>query len=573
MCDTTKKTKPSASNEPTNPATSISNVVNTRRNAMNKSLRGQKSCKSPKTLTSIFDSTRASTPQDSTLIDSMQSEWTATPQIKKRASLTPQATTSTAPAKTIPTTNSLDQKESTKPDPSLESILTSEKPEMKGSSSAASSSSLPSPSPGENGKTNNSNCNDSDNNKNNCIQFGKWRDEELSMLKQAMIQHGRDWVKISSLIPTRTREQVKNKGSALCVHAETQERKEGNWTTEEVKMLEAELEKCGFDRNLLREITRISTRSWDQISRKAKSLISKKNEAKAEHALFRESAINMNYQMQMHNNFDKGMINRHLRNNQDFLYCPYNNPDLFNTVRHGATRATQQGAIQPGAIQPGAIQPGAIQQRGAFLHDFGGVEFGNPSSNLEEISPRSTTPSTTPSSPPSIHSIPHSTILSQPFSPHSLSLTSQPNFGFTGANSNCPPSENMLRENIWAKQQEYIPRSRNDNQSPRISVEQQLQLQLQNQQQYHLLKQREAQLYQCNQAIHWYQSQLNYQNDFQQLEHSARQMQVESLLRAQLEQSEKEKSALQSQLLLQSSPPSPSIACAENENESTEKTD
>ena len=45
----------------------------------------------------------------------------------------------------------------------------------------------------------------------------RWKNDEIAALRKGIEDYGRDWVKISKMIPSRTREQVKNKVSWLAV--------------------------------------------------------------------------------------------------------------------------------------------------------------------------------------------------------------------------------------------------------------------------------------------------------------------------------------------------------------------
>eukprot|EP00520_Triparma_pacifica_P001501 CAMPEP_0118662094 /NCGR_PEP_ID=MMETSP0785-20121206/16636_1 /TAXON_ID=91992 /ORGANISM="Bolidomonas pacifica, Strain CCMP 1866" /LENGTH=549 /DNA_ID=CAMNT_0006555591 /DNA_START=208 /DNA_END=1857 /DNA_ORIENTATION=- len=100
---------------------------------------------------------------------------------------------------------------------------------------------------------------------------GKWKKEELHALRSGIAAYGRDWAKISYLIPSRSREQVKNKGYALILEDETPNKLTGHWKIEELDALRGGIIKYGSDWQSIAK--GIPSRSWSQVVRKGKHMI------------------------------------------------------------------------------------------------------------------------------------------------------------------------------------------------------------------------------------------------------------------------------------------------------------
>jgi hypothetical protein len=76
---------------------------------------------------------------------------------------------------------------------------------------------------------------------------------------------------ISLLIPTRTREQVKNKGYALVLSDMTANKTTGHWKISEINLLKKCIEEYGCDWKRIALV--LESRSWSQIVRKGKHLL------------------------------------------------------------------------------------------------------------------------------------------------------------------------------------------------------------------------------------------------------------------------------------------------------------
>ncbi|GMH86633.1 hypothetical protein TrST_g13913 [Triparma strigata] len=100
---------------------------------------------------------------------------------------------------------------------------------------------------------------------------GKWKEDEILTLRQGIDEYGRDWVKIAKMIPSRTREQVKNKGYAMILEDKTPNKATGHWKNVELEALKKGMEDWGPDWHRIAQV--IPTRSWSQIVRKGKHMI------------------------------------------------------------------------------------------------------------------------------------------------------------------------------------------------------------------------------------------------------------------------------------------------------------
>ena len=59
----------------------------------------------------------------------------------------------------------------------------------------------------------------------------------MKALRLGITKYGRDWMRIAVLIPTRSREQVKNKGYAVILEDQTPNKSTGHWKSEELEAL------------------------------------------------------------------------------------------------------------------------------------------------------------------------------------------------------------------------------------------------------------------------------------------------------------------------------------------------
>ena len=73
------------------------------------------------------------------------------------------------------------------------------------------------------------------------------------------------------MIPSRTREQVKNKGYAMILEDKTPNKATGHWKNVELEALKKGMEDWGPDWHRIAQV--IPTRSWSQIVRKGKHMI------------------------------------------------------------------------------------------------------------------------------------------------------------------------------------------------------------------------------------------------------------------------------------------------------------
>jgi hypothetical protein len=94
----------------------------------------------------------------------------------------------------------------------------------------------------------------------------------VELLRAGLEKYGRDWVKISSLIPGRTREQVKNKGIALPPDSMAGQRIiTGKWRPSEVESLRSGIDKYGHDWVKISGL--IPGRTREQVKNKVRSTV------------------------------------------------------------------------------------------------------------------------------------------------------------------------------------------------------------------------------------------------------------------------------------------------------------